>query len=171
MDNTGASAGFVLIGIDITGSQRAEEELRRLWRAIDQAVETIMITSPTGDCSICKPRRADHDRVCSRRDSRRERVQPGALGGKTADTLQVIWERLERGEIWAGKRTRVTKFGTKYVEEAVIAPVRGNTGQISAYVSTHRDITHEYELEAQLRAGPEDGGHRHLGRRDRPRFQ
>ena len=43
------------------------------------------------------------------------------------------------------------KDGTLFEEEATISPVRDATGRIAHFVAVKRDVTHELELEKQLR--------------------
>ena len=62
-----------------------------------------------------------------------------------------MWDTITRGETWSGQVVNEKKDGELYTEETTISPVRDASGQTVSYVAVARDITHEVELEGQLR--------------------
>jgi signal transduction histidine kinase/CheY-like chemotaxis protein len=63
----------------------------------------------------------------------------------------MMWDALGRGETWSGHFTNKRKDGTFYEEEATISPVRDAAGAVVNYVAVKRDVTHEVQIEAELR--------------------
>jgi signal transduction histidine kinase len=62
-----------------------------------------------------------------------------------------MWDTLVKGEVWHGHFMNKRKDGTIYEEDASITPIRDAAGQIVNYVAVKRDVTHEVQLEDQLR--------------------
>jgi PAS domain S-box-containing protein len=62
-----------------------------------------------------------------------------------------ILATLHQGRVWHGQFTSYRKDGTSYTEEATISPVRNEQQEISNYVYLKRDVTHQRQLEEQLR--------------------
>jgi len=149
---TEADGSLTLLNIieDITGSNKAEEERRRLISAIEQSAETILITDPQGAIQYVNPA------FESTSGYSREEVMGQNLSilnsGKQDDSFYLrLWETVTRGEVWTGHFINRKRDGTLYEEEASISPVRDRAGQIINYVAVKRDVTQEVKLERQLR--------------------
>ncbi|MBI5094692.1 MAG: PAS domain S-box protein [Candidatus Hydrogenedentes bacterium] len=149
---TRRSHGVAVLGIsvDITERKRAEEERVRLMSAIEQAAETIVITDTAGAIQYVNP--AFERNTGYARDEvigRNPRVLKSGMHDETF--YAEMWDTISRGNVWIGRTINKKKDGALFTEEATISPVRSATGQIVNYVAVKRDITHEAELEAQLR--------------------
>ncbi|MGD9873779.1 MAG: ABC transporter substrate-binding protein [Kiritimatiellia bacterium] len=72
-------------------------------------------------------------------------------GQQGADFHEVVEEQVEKGETWTGQFINKTKDGRIIIEDASVSPVFDPTGTIINYVTVKRDITHEIEIEEQLR--------------------
>lgn len=58
---------------------------------------------------------------------------------------------LKQGEAWTGKLKNQRKDGSEYNEDCSISPVMDETGNLRNIVIVKRDITHELQLEMQIR--------------------
>lgn len=135
--------------LDITERKTAEERLTLLATAIEQAAEGIAIADKEGMIQYINPsyeRISGYDRgeVVGRDHIILKRAGEKTSPGDMADTLV-------RGEVWTGRMTNKRKNGTSYNVEVSISPIRDKTGTIRNYVTIERDVTHEADLEMQLR--------------------
>lgn len=130
--------------------QRAEMDQVQLMSAIEHVAETIVITDAEGSIQYVNPA---FERITGY--SREEALgqNPRILSGGKHDEAfyRRMWETLEGGEVWCGRLTNKRKDGTPFEADASISPVRDTGGSITHYVAVERDVTHETELEKQLR--------------------
>ena len=135
---------------DLSDRKQAENERARLSAAIEQAAESIMITDSNGKIVYVNPaceRLTEYDRA--------------ELHGQTSRLLwddrddsegrRLMLACLARGEIWSGSDVQRSKRGRLYELEVTVSPVRDSAGRIINYVGIGRDVSHERQVEAQLR--------------------
>ena len=134
---------------DIGARMAAEEELRKLSRAVEQSQASIVITNVKADIEYV------NEAFLRRTGYRRLEVigqNPRILksGETPRATYAALWQALQRGETWAGEFTNRKKDGRTYVEQAVISPLRQPDGTITHYVAVKEDITDQRLLTAEL---------------------
>ncbi len=136
---------------DITARKRAEAETIRLATALKSTEEAIMITSIEGTIQDVNPA---FERLSG--FSRTEAIgqNPRLLKSNVhrEEHYRCMWQQLLRGEVWHGAVVNQRKDGSLYSAEETIAPVRGDDGQITAYVAVQRDVTQRLQIEEDLRA-------------------
>ncbi len=136
--------------LDITDRKRAEEELALQATVIEQAAEGITITDKDGTIQYANPA---FERISGY--TREEIIGQNhrILKSGTNDKGFPVEMRdtLGRGEVWSGYVINEKKDGTTYKVEVSISPIRDKAGAIMHYVVIERDVTHEAELETQLR--------------------
>ena len=147
---TGEVVGVLGTYSDITEHKRAEEGRARLAMAVEQSAETIVVTDRAGIIVYVNPAFA---RCTGYTSAEAIGQNPRILksGQQDAAFYRRMWAVLARGEVWRGHFTNRRKNGSLFEEEASISPVRDAEGHIVNYVATKRDITHEAQLENQLR--------------------
>jgi PAS domain S-box-containing protein len=59
-----------------------------------------------------------------------------------------MWTALTSGQSFTGDLTNRRKDGSLFQEEAVVSPIRDDTGTITSYVAVKRDVTRERAVEA-----------------------
>ena len=130
--------------------RRAQEDRARLFTAIEQAAEYVLITDAKGIITYVNPA---FERVTGY--SREEAIgrSPSLLKSGRQDRAfySRMWEVLVSGNVWRGQLANRKKDGSTYLEEASISPVKAESGRIVSYVAVKRDITEATELEARLR--------------------
>jgi len=72
-------------------------------------------------------------------------------GGHDPAFFERLWRTIASGRTWTGTLVNRRKDGSRYVEDATIAPVRGAGGRTVSYVAVKRDITAQRLLEEELR--------------------
>ena len=135
---------------DITAQKKAETQLERLATAIEQAVETIVVTDPEGMIQYINPA---FERMTGYARQEILGHNVSVLESKETEEhfAQGIWEVLRSGNSWTGRLLNRRKDGTTYPTVSTISPVCDSKGSISSYVMVQRDVTKEMELETQLR--------------------
>ena len=72
-------------------------------------------------------------------------------GGHDPAFFERLWRTIASGRTWTGTLVNRRKDGSRYVEDATIAPVRDAGGRTVSYVAVKRDITAQRLLEEELR--------------------
>ncbi|MDA8121811.1 MAG: PAS domain S-box protein [Deltaproteobacteria bacterium] len=146
----GEFEGIVCAAQDVTVRKQAEEKLARLGMAVEQAGEAIIITDNEGTIQYVNPA---FERVSGYVRDEVVGKNPRILksGKHDPDYYQAMWNTLKQGKVWTGTVINRNKGGSLYEEVAVISPVRDATGQVVNYVAVKRDVTHEMDMEEQLR--------------------
>jgi PAS domain S-box-containing protein len=140
----------VISMLDITERKKAEERLALLATAIEQAAEGITIADREGTIQYVNP---SYERISGYARGevvgQDHYILKGGRGDEAPSGEMV--DTLVRGEVWYGHMTNKRKDGTPYNVEVSISPIRDKTGTIRNYVTIERDVTHEADLEMQLR--------------------
>ena len=137
------------LGIFINGKQ-SEAERERLSTAIEQSVETIVITDRQGNIRYVNPA---FERITGYTKTEIWGQNPRFLksGEHSMSFYKELWDTISDGRVWKGKFVNRHKDGSLFSEEATISPVFDAAGKIVNYVAVMRDITKEEKLEQQFR--------------------
>lgn len=130
--------------------ERALEERMLLAAAIEQASNGVL----TFDCDgIIHYMNSSYEAICG--------AEAKASIGKSIHDFEcclrnhsfylAIQQAIETGEVQSGHFDNERKDGSHYEVHARISPVRGSANVVSRYVVIVRDVTHETQLERQLR--------------------
>ena len=149
-DPEGKPEKVIVVGRDITDRIRTEEERTRLFSAVEQTHEAILITDAAGTIQYVNPA---FERITGYAREEVVGQNPRILKSsvQTGEFYREMWATLLRGEVWSGQIVNKRKDGSKYREEMVISPVRDANGTISNYAAVKRDTTLERQMEDQLR--------------------
>ncbi|HLK32429.1 MAG TPA: response regulator [Terriglobales bacterium] len=134
---------------DVTERRRAEEKLRKLFSAVEQAADGVVITDCEGSIQYVNP--AFETLTGYPREEVLGR-NPRLLksGMQDGHFYQDMWAAILRGEVFRGVLINRKKSGELYYAEKTITPVRDPTGRITHFISNDRDITERRKLEEQL---------------------
>ncbi|MCP3943062.1 MAG: DUF3365 domain-containing protein [Desulfobacteraceae bacterium] len=135
---------------DITSQRNAEQERLRLFTAIDQAYETVVITDKKGTIQFANPA---FERTTGYSQKEAIGLNPRVIqsGQHDAKFYHELWDTLSSGRSWRGHFINKRKDGSIFEEEASITPIKNDEGEITNYVAVKRDVTRELEIESQLR--------------------
>lgn len=135
---------------DITERKVLEEAQRRLAAAVEQAGECIVITDVQGTIQYVNPAFV---RVTGYSLQEALGQNPRLLksGKQDAAFYQQMWQELSQGNSWNGRLINKRKDGTLIEADASITPIRDGAGRITNYVAVQHDVTHQVQLETQLR--------------------
>ncbi len=137
-----------------TQRMRAEDQLRKLTRAIEQSPNSIVITDLAGTIEYVNPRFSSvtgysFEEVIGK--------NPRILKTSEAspETYQRMWEALSAGREWRGEFVNQKKDGTRYFESAIISPVIDANGATTHYLAIKEDVTKRKQSDEALRLSEE----------------
>ena len=138
------------IALDVSERKLAEAEMRKLSGALEQAADTVMITTPDGLIEYVNPA-FEKTTGYSRTEvlGKNPRLLNAGLQGR--EFYQALWDTLEKGEVFSEVFINRRKNGALFYEQKTITPLRDASGAITHFVATGRDITDRIEVEEQLR--------------------
>jgi PAS domain S-box-containing protein len=137
---------------DITERKQAEESIRKLSQAIEQAGESIVITDREGVIEYANPAFA---RVTGYSVEEAIGQTPRILesGKHDAAFYKEIWDTVTRGNTWHGKMFNRRKDGSFYPAMLTISPIFDQLGDESSYshfVGIQSDLTSLENMEHQF---------------------
>ena len=145
----GRVSHYVAIKEDITARKQQENQLRKLFLAVEQSPESIVITDLEA--------RIEYVNESFQRNTGYTREEAAGLNprvlksGRTpASTYDDMWTTLAHGEIWRGELFNRRKDGSEYVEFARIAPIRQADGATTHYLAIKEDITEKKAMADEL---------------------
>ncbi len=134
---------------DITARRKAEDELRKLARVVEQSPVSIIITDAEGNIEY----------VNSRCEEMSGYTRDEVLGGnprlfQSGLTPQAVyedlWRTLKTGGEWRGELCNRTKAGEPYWEFATISAMLDEAGRIAHFIAVKEDITGRKRREAEI---------------------
>jgi two-component system cell cycle sensor histidine kinase/response regulator CckA len=131
------------------GSDQTDEQ-SRLATAVENAAEAIVITDLAGNIQYVNPA-FEQTTGYSRPEVIDRHISLLDSGKHDKSFFRDMWRTIRRGEIWKGRFNNKKKDGSLYETEATISPVRNKAGEITNFVGVQRDVTHEVQLQRQLR--------------------
>jgi diguanylate cyclase (GGDEF)-like protein/PAS domain S-box-containing protein len=140
---------LIIAGQDITERKRAIERTRMLSNALEQAADMVMITDRGGRIEYVNPA------FCATTG-----FQPAELIGKRpnliksdkqgAEFYRKLWETIVAGDAFNEVFVNRRRDGSLYYEEKTISPLKDDTGEITHFVATGRDITERMQTQERL---------------------
>ncbi|CUW39518.1 Putative hybrid sensor and regulator (fragment) [Magnetospirillum sp. XM-1] len=145
----GRVSHYVGIKEDVTEKKKQEDTLRKLFLAVEQSPESIVITDLEPKIEY-----VNGAFVRNTGFSRDEVIgsNPRVLqsGLTPPETFKDMWAKLSQGESWHGELVNRRKDGSEYVEFAHIAPVRQADGEITHYLAIKEDVTDKKQMMREL---------------------
>jgi PAS domain S-box-containing protein len=129
--------------------KKAEDMVRKLWRAVEQSADLVMITDQAGTIEYVNPA---FETVTGY--SRGEVVggTPQILkSGQHPDAFyRQMWQTILAGQVFRGVIINRRKSGENFIIEKTITPLCDADGRVSHFISNDRDISERRRLESQL---------------------
>ena len=135
--------------IDISERKKAEEELFKIYKAVEQSPVMTVITGLDGTIEYVNPAITkitgySKDELIGR--------NPKILnsGETSSDVYKSLWSTILSGKEWRGEFHNKKKNGELYWSSALITPIFDATGKTTHYVSVDEDITLRKQIENEL---------------------
>jgi PAS domain S-box-containing protein len=140
---------YITLCSDITVRKQAEEQLRKLSRAVEQSHSTIIVTDRNANIEFVNPA---FTRITGYTEAEAIGQNPRILhSGHHDETFyREMWDTLTRDEDWQGEILNKRKDGSLYWEFANLSPVKDEAGQTTHYVAVKEDITARKEAQEAI---------------------
>jgi PAS domain S-box-containing protein len=140
---------------DMTRSNMAESEIRRLAAVVEQVDESVMICDRSSRIIYVNP---FFERITGYQALEVLGEKTGILksGAHDSDFYKGIWEIITAGKNWHGILRNRKKDGTLFDEEATIFPIKNQKSEIARYAAVKRDITQKLKDELALKNAKEN---------------
>ena len=135
---------------DVSALRQAELERARLFTAIEQSGEVVMVTDTLGHIQYVNPA-FEQLTGFSREEAVGKTPKILQSGKHNAAFYRDLWETISRGQSWHGRFVNQRRDGSIIEEDAIVSPVLDASGQIINYVAMMNDVTARLDLERQLR--------------------
>jgi diguanylate cyclase (GGDEF)-like protein/PAS domain S-box-containing protein len=145
----GVLEGYVGAVTDITERRAAEDQLRKVMRAMEQSPAVIVITNLAGNIEYVNPRFTEiSGYTAAEAIGQNPRILKS--GETPPEAYRRLWESIQTGE-WRGEFHNRKKNGELYWESATICPIRDASGRPTHYIAVKEDITERKRVEQALR--------------------
>jgi len=143
---------YILSSInDISDRKKAESELRKLSRAVEQSPVSVVITDLDGNIVYGNPKVSQLTGY-SIQELVGENPRVLQSGETPKETYKELWDTIISGNEWKGELHNKKKNGELYWESASISPIVNSEGKITNYLAVKEDITERKKMIASLEA-------------------
>jgi diguanylate cyclase (GGDEF)-like protein/PAS domain S-box-containing protein len=151
-DTSGHFYGAVGTVLEITERKQAElqqSQLKQLSRALEQCGDNVIITDREGEIVYVN---SGFERLTGYSEAEAIGATPSILksGVHSRDFYQKLWTTVKKGRVFYAVFTNKKKSGELFAEQKTITPLRDETGKITHYISTGKDVTERQRAEARL---------------------
>ena len=140
---------------DVSDRKKAEEELLKLSRVVEQSPTPIVLTDTAARITYVNPAFTQVTGYTSA-DVLGQNPRLLKSGVLPPEFYQNLWNTLRAGEVWRGEICNKKKNGDFFWESAAIAPVRNAAGVVTCYAGIKEDITRTKQIESELRQAKMD---------------
>lgn len=143
------SQEYIVSIIDITSQHKAQENVRKLNRAIEQSPTAIIVTNRTGSIEYVNPK---YEQITGYSYEEVKGRKPNALRATILDQKQYssIKKAIQNGQEWRGEILDQHKDGSSFWGYLRISPVTDENNKINNLILIEEDITRRKHLENEL---------------------
>lgn len=139
---------------DITERKKADEELRKLYNAVEHSSAVIIITNTQGNIEYVNPKFTEVTGY--ERGEVFDKTPRVLKSGETPpDVYEELWGTINSGKEWQGIFHNKKKNGEFYWAAASISPLKDPKGKITHFVGIQEDITAIKLFELELKKAKE----------------
>lgn len=141
-DRRGRTKGRLAVIRELTIQVQVEDELRKLSFAVEQSMNSIVVTDTDGSIEYVNPA-FTHLTGYTFEEVRGRNLNILQSGLTPRQEYKRLWDTITSGEEWRGEFCNRKKGGELYWESATISPVRDAQGKITHYIAIKEDITEQ----------------------------
>ncbi len=148
-DSSGWYTHWISIQRDITERKTADNRIRKLSLAVEQSLESVVVTDLQGTIEYVNKTFVRNTGYCLEEAIGKN---PRMLqSGKTpAETYRSLWTALRRGQPWKGEFINRRKDGSEYTAQSSISPICDDAGKVAHYVASQEDVTKKRATELRI---------------------
>jgi diguanylate cyclase (GGDEF)-like protein/PAS domain S-box-containing protein len=139
----------LVVGQDITERKRASEEMRKLSGAVEQTADSIMITDRRGVIEYVNPAFV-HTTGFTPAEAIGRTPSIVKSGRHDEAFYREMWGTILAGGVYRDVMINRRKDGSLYYEEKTITPLKSESGEITHFVSSAKDITERMQVQERL---------------------
>ncbi len=145
----GGVAASIGIAVDVSERKSNEDQLRKLYRAVEQSPTSIVITDLNGNIEYVNPKFTlvtgySFEEV----KGKNSRILKSEH--KSAEEYKYLWDTILSGKEWRGEFLNKKKSGEKFWESASISAIKNSDGEITHFLAIKEDITEQKLIEERL---------------------
>ena len=139
----------VILHFSFNKSKRVQRSLKKLFKAVEQSDNIIMITDADAIIEYVNPK---FELITGYSKEEAIGKTPRILKSEfnNEEFYKEIWETITAGKDWRGEFLNKRKDGTTYWEANLISPVKNSRGLITGFIAIKEDITEKKEIEKRL---------------------
>ena len=149
LDDKGKLYQVISIERDITERKKQDDDLRKLFSAVEQTSASVIISDSSGNIEYVNP----HFYNISGRVSSEvigKHVRSVMSEHMPKETIRTLFHALQEGLSWSGEIINQNKNGEFYWEDSHVAPIKDRNDVVTHYVAVNTDITERKKLEKTL---------------------
>jgi len=135
---------------DISQRKQAEDQLRKLSRAVEQSPTTIVITDVAGNIEYVNPKFTELTGY-SAAEAIGNNPRILKAGDMPPAVYRKLWKTITAGKEWRGEMHNRKKNGEMFWETSSISPVMNAEGEITHFLAIKEDITERKRADATVR--------------------
>lgn len=148
-DETGKIINLLALKEDITKHKKIEQEIARLYQAIDQSPSPVALTDLNGYFIYVNPK------YCEISGYKKEELIGGHTrilksGKQNQEFYKKLWDTIKAGVTWNGEIINKKKNGEIFLESVKISTVKNEMGEVTHYIKVSNDITEERKTQNEL---------------------
>lgn len=146
IDDNGNVVGSIGLITDMTQRRHAEENIRKLSRAVEQSPVSIIITDIKGKIEYVNPKFTE---VMGYKFNEAVGMDVNILnsGEPREELFKNLWHTITSGKEWSGEYLNKNKNGDMIWVSALISPIKNDNDEITHFISIIEDITARKEME------------------------
>ena len=125
------------------------ETLRKLWRAVEQMADALIIMDQSGIMEYVNPA-FEALTGYSRQEAIGQSFSILTSEQHEDEIYEEMWNMVRSGNVFRGIVMNRKKNGETLIIEKALTPLRDSTGEITHFISTGRDISERRKLESDL---------------------
>ncbi len=134
---------------DITKMKAANEQLRKLSRAVEQSSAAILITDRNGYIEYANPKFMEMTGF-DIKETLGQNPQILKSDKQPEEFYSEMWKTILAGNEWRGELINKRKSGELYWEFLSISPIKNDKGEVTHFLAVKEDITERKKIEAEL---------------------
>ena len=149
LDYNGQLTGMIGISSDITERKQAEEALLKLSSAVEQTIDTIVITDRNGTIEYVN-KAFEEITGYSMEETVGQTPRILKSGFKDQSYYESMWKTIVAGNVFCDEVVNIKKNGELFYEQKTISPIFDKNGVITHFVGTGVDLSRQKRTEQAL---------------------
>jgi PAS domain S-box-containing protein len=140
--------GGVVVFRNVSERKKDEERIRRLSNVVEQTADAVVVTDRKGTIEYVNPAFESTTGYASDEViGKNPRILKS--GRQSAEFYRELWDTITSGQTFRGMTINRKKDGELYHTEQTITPMTDEHGEITHFVSVHKDMTERRKIQEQ----------------------